>query len=108
MPLISVPGVTRAGTGLQVNHVVLKENVFLNVGVVVAHDSTIGAHSFLSPAVSVAGLVSIGERNFLGINTTVIDNITTVDACQTGGGTVVIKDLDKAGLYVGNPARFVR
>lgn len=90
------------------DHVVLKENVFLNVGVVVTHDSTVGAHSFLSPTVSIAGFVSIGERNFLGINTTVIDNITTVDACQTGGGTVVIKNLEKAGLYVGNPARFVR
>jgi len=89
-------------------NVVIGNNVLINTGSVIAHDSQVGDHSFLSPAVSVAGFVSIGCCCNIGINTTVIDNVRIADHVQTGGGTVVIKDLDQSGLYVGNPARFVR
>ena len=89
-------------------NVELKNNVLLNTGCVIAHDSVVGSHSFLSPAVNIAGFVSIGECCNIGINSTVIDNIKIADNTQTGGGTVVIKSIEEAGLYVGNPARFVK
>ncbi|MFL5763742.1 MAG: acetyltransferase [Bacteroidia bacterium] len=89
-------------------NVVLKDNVLLNTGCVIAHDSEVGLHSFLSPGVTVAGYVKIGECCNIGINTTLIDNIMIADHVQTGGGTVVIKDLSQPGLYVGNPAKFIR
>jgi acetyltransferase-like isoleucine patch superfamily enzyme len=44
----------------------------------------------------------------LGINATVIDNITIVSNTQLGGGSVVIKNIEHSGLYVGNPTRFIR
>lgn len=84
------------------------ENVLLNVGCCIAHDTTIASHSFLSPRVAIAGFTCIGERNILGINCTIIDNITTVDAVQIGGGGLVIKDVANSGLYVGAPVKFVR
>jgi acetyltransferase-like isoleucine patch superfamily enzyme len=31
-----------------------------------------------------------------------------MEKTQLGGATVVIKSLEKSGLYVGNPAKFVR
>ena len=87
---------------------VLEPNVLLNTGVHIAHDSTIGKHSFLSPAVAVAGFVNIGSCCNIGINTTIIDNIQIASNVQTGGGTTVIRHLTKPGLYVGTPARLVR
>lgn len=84
------------------------ENVLLNVSCSVAHDSKVGDNSFLSPCIAVAGFVNIGEQCIIGINTTIIDNINIVPKVQTGGGTVVINNLEQPGLYVGNPARFVR
>jgi sugar O-acyltransferase (sialic acid O-acetyltransferase NeuD family) len=84
------------------------ENVLMNVSVTVAHDSEIGNHSFLSPSVAVAGFVTVGEQCIIGINATLIDNISIAAQTQIGGGTVVIKNIEQAGLYVGNPARFVR
>lgn len=84
------------------------ENVLLNLGCCVSHDTIVGAHSFLSPKVCLAGFVRIGEMNMIGINTTIIDNITTIGQVHTGGGTVVVKNITKSGLFVGNPARFVR
>lgn len=89
-------------------NVIVGDNVLLNTAVSIAHDSDVGNHSFLSPNVSVAGFVKIGKCCNIGINTTIIDNITIVDQTQTGGGTVVVKDIEKSGLYVGNPARFIR
>jgi sugar O-acyltransferase (sialic acid O-acetyltransferase NeuD family) len=88
--------------------VTLGDNVLLNTGCTIAHDTTIGRHTFLSPRVALAGFVTIGACCNIGINTTVIDNICIEDEVQTGGGAVVIKNLPQRGLYVGNPARFVR
>lgn len=84
------------------------DNVLLNVSCIVAHDTKIGSHSFLSPSVAVAGFVTIGEQCVIGINSTIIDKIKIVGKSQTGAGAIVIKNLDKPGLYVGNPARFIR
>lgn len=89
-------------------NVTIENNVVLNVSTTIAHDSLIGAHSFISPKVAIAGFVTIGKRCNIGINSTIIDNITITDEVQTGGGTIVINDILKKGLYVGNPSRFIR
>lgn len=90
------------------NNASLGENVLVNVGSTIAHDTTVGDHSFLSPRVAVAGFVRIGECCNIGINATIIDNITIADNVQIGGGAVVISDLPEKGVYVGNPARRIR
>ena len=87
---------------------VVDYNTILNISCSVAHDTHIGKHCFLSPRVALAGFVTIDEMCIVGINATVIDNITIVSNTQIGGGSVVIKDLEHAGLYVGNPTRFIR
>ncbi|MFM7730380.1 MAG: acetyltransferase [Flavobacteriales bacterium] len=84
----------------------LRENVLLNVGCVIAHDSLVGKHSFLSPAVKVAGFVTIGECVSLGIGTTIIDNLSLCSNTRTGAGAVVIDHIEIPGLYVGVPATF--
>ena len=85
--------------------VVLGNNVLMNVGATIAHDSRVKSHSFLSPRVAIAGFSEIGERCMCGINSTVIDNIIVGDDIRLGAGTVVIDSLDEAGLYVGVPAK---
>lgn len=45
---------------------------------------------------------------FYGANIKVIDNISIVSKTQIGGGTVVTKNIEHNGLYVGNPQRFIR
>lgn len=85
--------------------VVLEENVLLNTGCVIAHDSTIGAHSFWGPAVRCAGYVRTGRKCYCGIGTTMIDNISLCDNVQTGAGAVVVSDICEPGLYLGVPAK---
>lgn len=88
--------------------VTIGDNVLMNISCTISHDSVIGNHCFLSPSVSMAGFVQIGELCIIGINSTFIDSINISQKIQLGGGTVVIKNLDTPGLYVGNPARFIR
>ena len=84
------------------------DNVLLNVGVTIAHDSKVMEHSFLSPRVAMAGFSTIGKRCMIGINSTIIDNLTICDDVRVGGGALLIHDVQQKGLYVGVPARFVR
>lgn len=84
------------------------QNVLINVGTVIAHDSHIGDHTFISPAVKIAGFTTVGSKCNIGIGSILIDNIKIADDIQTGGGTVVIKDLQEPGLYVASPARYVK
>tara|TARA_B100000214_G_scaffold124414_1_gene88304 strand:- start:6369 stop:7001 length:633 start_codon:yes stop_codon:yes gene_type:complete len=89
-------------------NVVIGDNVLINIGCVIAHDTTIESDCFLSPSVNLAGFVNVGKKSILGINCTIIDNIDIESSTQIGAGSVVIKNIDKKGLYVGNPVRFVR
>jgi len=86
-------------------NVVIGNNVLLNLGSVVAHDSVIGAHSFIAPRVTFSGFVKLDELNFVGTGSILIDNISVASNCTLGAGTVVIKDINNQGVYVGNPAK---
>lgn len=87
---------------------IISENTILNVSCTIAHDTLVGPHCFLSPRVAIAGFVKVEEKCILGINSTIIDNISICANSQLGGGTIVIKNIEQAGLYVGNPSRLIR
>jgi len=95
------------GTIIEQN-VIIKRNTILNISCSIAHDSIIGSHSFLSPRVAIAGFVKTKECCVFGINSSIIDNIKITNNVQLGAGTVVIDNIDKKGLYVGNPHRIIR
>lgn len=86
----------------------ISDNTLLNVGCTIAHDTRIGEHVFLSPRVAIAGFVNVESLCILGINCTIIDNINICSGTQIGGGAIVIKSIERKGLYVGNPAKFIR
>lgn len=87
---------------------IIMENTIIANDCTIAHDVIINGHSFFSARIAVAGFVVTGEQCFFGINSTIIDNIKITANTQIGAGTIVIKKIEKPGLYVGNPAKFVR
>jgi len=89
-------------------NVIIENNTILNLECTVSHDTIVGKHSFLSPRIALAGFVKIEELCIIGINSTIIDNLTIASKTQIGGGTVVIKNITESGLYVGNPHKFIR
>ena len=49
----------------------------------------------------------VGNRVSIGTNATIMP-VTICDGVVIGAGAVVTKDITKSGIYVGNPARFLR
>ncbi|MEG1090305.1 MAG: hypothetical protein RSE38_03205, partial [Acinetobacter sp.] len=58
--------------------------------------------------VHLSGTVKIGEGTWLGTGAVVSNNVNICGDCTVGAGSVVIRDISIAGIYVGSPARVVR
>ena len=84
------------------------EGVLLNVGAIVGHDSSIGNYSTLSPRAMVAGNTKIGQRCTLGAGCFVLEGIKITDDIKIAPLSGVYRDIDKPGVYSGNPARQIR
>ncbi len=66
-----------------------------------SHDSAVQNHTFLSPQVAIAGFTTAAANVCnIGINTTIIDNVSLPPRIQTGGGAVVCHSLVEPG-YTG-------
>lgn len=89
-------------------NVVVDDNTLLNTACSIAHDTYIGKHCFLSPRVAIAGFTNVGEMCVLGINCTLIDNLTICSSVKIGGGAVVTESIEDVGLYVGVPAKKIK
>jgi sugar O-acyltransferase (sialic acid O-acetyltransferase NeuD family) len=84
------------------------KNTIINIGCTIAHDTKVHGHCFFSPRVAIAGFVEIGDCCFIGINSTVIDNLNIYPNIKIGGGSLVINNLTNDGLYVGSPVRRIK
>ena len=80
----------------------------VNTASVLEHDSTLGDYSHIAPGVVTGGRVKIGERTFIGLNSTVKDGITVGNNCLIGQASNVICDVPDNQVWFGNPAKFVK
>ena len=83
----------------------IENNVLMNAGVVIAHDSKVKEHSFLGPGVSIAGYSLIGSKCFLGIGSIILNNLSISDSIVIAAGALVNKSIKKRGTYIGVPAK---
>ncbi|MBT9099539.1 acetyltransferase [Methylovulum psychrotolerans] len=81
----------------------LESNVLLNTSVSISHDSKVKAHSFIAPRVNIAGYVTVGALCFIGIGTTIIDNVKICDQVVIGAASLVLKNIEEPGTYYGHP-----
>lgn len=79
-------------------------DVILWSGNHIGHDSIIGDHAFISSHVVISGHVKIGERCFLGVNSTFKDGITIGNDCLVGAGSLILKDAADASVFKAAPA----
>ncbi len=86
---------------------VIEDDVFIQIRSYVT-DSKVKKHTLLSGTVSIAGRSEIGECCFLGISTTVSNDVKVCDFVTTGASTAVVRDITESGLYVGAPARKIK
>ena len=76
----------------------------VNTACVVEHDVVIGDFTMLAPHSTVCGFTKIGNNCWVGAGATINNVIKICDDVMLGSGSVVIKDIDESGTYVGVPA----
>ena len=81
------------------------DNCILNTGCIIEHDAVVGNHTHISTQAVINGGCIIGEEVFIGSNTTVANHQNITNKVLVGAGSVVVKNIDEAGVYVGNPIK---
>lgn len=76
----------------------------LNVGCIVGHDVKFGNYNSLMPSVNISGEVIVGEENYFGVASVVLQQKKI--GCKTviGGNSMIIKNTKDGRTYMGNPA----
>ena len=60
------------------------------------------------PDIRVSGAVTIGNGNFFGVGSTILQLIKIGDNVRLGAGSVLISKPKDNCLYLGNPAKIMR
>ncbi|MEA4805508.1 acetyltransferase [Acetobacterium wieringae] len=79
----------------------------INTAATVDHDNRIADFVHVSPGAHLAGMVAVGQKTWIGIGSTISNNLTITGNCKIGAGAVVVKDIIAPGTYVGVPARSI-
>ncbi|MDE6288661.1 MAG: serine acetyltransferase, partial [Muribaculaceae bacterium] len=79
-----------------------------NVCLTIWHDAVIGNFNSLMPAVKISGGVQIGERNFIGVNSVILQYKSIGNETTIGAGAIVIRNAKDGNTYIGNPATKVK
>lgn len=78
-------------------------NGFITIG----HDSKIGNYNSIMPGVRISGEVTIGDRNFWGFNSGIVQQKQVGNDVVIGAGAVLIRKPKDGCTYVGVPARII-
>lgn len=88
--------------------VTLGDHLMILPHAVISHDVSIDDYTVIASSATISGNVTIGAGCYLGANCSMIGGITVGRQCLIGIGAVVIRSLEENGVYVGNPAKFLR
>ena len=77
----------------------------INTNSTICHDVNIDANVIVSPKSVLLGRSAIGENSFIGGNVTLGPGVVIGHDCVIGSGSNVVKDCNKKGTYIGNPAK---
>jgi UDP-perosamine 4-acetyltransferase len=77
----------------------------LNTGVVVEHDSLIGAAAHIAPLAALGGKVRVGGRALVGIGSAVRPGVSIGEDAVVGAGAAVVADVAAGATVGGVPAR---
>ena len=111
--IIDPSAVVGSGSVIYPNVVIDKDvrvgrDTIVNLSTNICHNSIIGDHCYLSPAVNLAGYVIVGKAVFIGIGATVVDHLSICDNATIGAQSLVLRSIDSfcsKGSFAGIPAR---
>ena len=93
-----------AGTILTVD-IRIGKHVIINLDCTVGHDAVIDDFVTVYPSVNISGNVVIKEKVELGTGTQIIQGKNICANSIIGAGSLVVKNIEEAGTYVGCPVK---
>ena len=86
------------------NNCKISNHVSINLSSTIGHDTKIGCCSVISSHCDLTGYVELEEDVFLGSSVTIAPSKKICSNVFLGIGSVVLKNIRKKGVYLGNPA----
>jgi sugar O-acyltransferase (sialic acid O-acetyltransferase NeuD family) len=87
----------------------IRSHSIINTGATIEHDAYIGSFCHIATGAVINGDCKVGRRSFVGSNAVLLNQIKVCPDTTVGAGSVVTKDItESGGVYVGNPAKFLR
>ncbi|MDB5349301.1 MAG: sugar O-acyltransferase, sialic acid O-acetyltransferase NeuD family [Planctomycetota bacterium] len=84
------------------------DQAMLGPGSIVGHDCIVEDYAILAPGAVVSGFVQVGRAAYLGARCAIRQQLRVGDECLVGIGAIVIRDVRRGAIVVGNPARPLR
>lgn len=106
---VELPYKTKVGKGLIIYHghsTVINDDSVIGENCIIRHNTTIG-HKQLHNGEYSKGPV-IGNNVDIGANVCIIGHIEIGDNVKIGAGSVIVKDVPRDAVVVGNPARVIK
>ncbi|WP_310377797.1 acetyltransferase [Flavobacterium sp.] len=88
--------------------VIIGKHCIINTAAIVEHDCKIEDFVHISPSVSLAGGIQVGEGTHIGIGAIVIQKIQIGKWVTIGAGAVIINDIPDYAVVVGNPGKIIK
>lgn len=79
----------------------------VNSGAIVEHDCHVFNAAHVAPGAVLCGNVQVGSKTLIGARSVIRPNLSICEDVTLGVGSVLVKSIDTAGTWVGNPAREV-
>jgi acetyltransferase-like isoleucine patch superfamily enzyme len=86
---------------------IIKRGVKLASKINVGHNAIIGENTVIASGAILAGS-HYGKNCWIGMGAIINQGLTICDYVVIGSGAVVTKNIEKSGIYVGNPAKFIK
>jgi acetyltransferase-like isoleucine patch superfamily enzyme len=74
----------------------------------VSHNSTVGSGSLMHSGAMIAGSTMVGQYCQLNLRSSIIDNLSICDEVCVGANSMITKNIEIPGYYVGAPARKIK
>lgn len=89
------------------NNVIIGKHTIINRLNSIGHNTVCGNYLSMMPGSIISGDCKIGDEVYIGTNSSIREKIKICNSTIIGLNTGIFKNIEKSGIYVGNPLRIL-